>query len=184
MNNSNSRIQPVQIIVGSMLGATEYVAESLQEVLQQHQIESHIHFQPDFKNITKQGTWLICSSTHGAGDLPDNIQQFSKDLIGAKSSGELCNTQFTVIALGDTSYDTFCQAGKALYQQMQDAQSKAIADMLCIDVMEHAIPEEPACEWVTQLLTDGSFLNDKASMKENTLTPEETELEEKPLASS
>lgn len=175
---------PVQIIVGSMLGATEYVAESLQEVLKQNQIESQIHFQPDFKSITKQCTWFICCSTHGAGDLPDNIQQFSKDLINAESSGDLCKTQFIVIALGDSSYDTFCQAGKTLFQQMLVAQSKAIADIFCIDVLEHTIPEETACEWLNQLLTNGSFPNNKAPTNESSLATSELQLKDKPLANS
>lgn len=184
MNNPGSLVQPVQIIVGSMLGATEYVAESLQEILKQHQIESEIHFQPEFKKITQQGTWLICSSTHGAGDLPDNIQQFSKDITNTKSSGELSKTQFAVVALGDTSYDTFCQAGKTLFKQMQDAQSKAIAEIYCIDVLEHAIPEEPACEWLTQLLTAGSFLNNGAPTKESSQATHSAQLKDEPLASS
>jgi MioC protein len=139
---------PVQIIVGSMLGATEYVAESLLETLNQHQIDSELHFQPDFDSLPQQGTWLICSSTHGAGDLPDNIQPFADAL----KDTELKDIQFLTIGLGDTSYDTFCQAGKTLFKLMLDAKAQPLAELFCIDVLEHTVPEEPAALWLSTLL--------------------------------
>ena len=142
---------PVQIIVGSMLGATEYVAESLQNLLQQHSIESEIHFQPDFEQIPKQGTWLICSSTHGAGDLPDIIQQFANDLANVSS---LSGIDYLVVGLGDTSYDTFCQAGKTLFQLMEQKHATPIRDLFCIDVLEHTIPEEIAQQWLISVLEE------------------------------
>lgn len=142
---------PVQIIVGSMLGATEYVAESLQNLLQQHSIESEIHFQPDFGQIPKRGTWLICSSTHGAGDLPDNIQQFASDLADVSS---LSDISYLVIGLGDTSYDTFCQAGKTLFQLMQEKHSTPVKELFCIDVLEHTVPEETAEQWLAGVLEE------------------------------
>ena len=70
-----------QIIVGSMLGGTEYVAEACEEVLQALGHQTKLHLQPDLAQIsTNNQTWLICTSTHGAGDYPDNIQKFVSDL--------------------------------------------------------------------------------------------------------
>lgn len=143
---------PVQIIVGSMLGATEYVAEALQDILKQKGINSELHFQPNFAEIQKFGTWLICSSTHGAGDLPDNIQAFGEALNNAANSDELHNVSYLTVALGDSSYDTFCEAGKNLHQFMGNAKAKPLADVFCIDVLEHSIPEDAATQWLTELL--------------------------------
>lgn len=139
---------PVNIIVGSMLGATEYVAESLQQLLKEHKLESQIHFEPEFNNIESKGTWIICSSTHGAGELPDNIQGFAKHL----DKAHLTSVKFLVIALGDTSYDTFCQAGNTLYQLMINTQATPLSEIFCIDVLEHTVPEDTASEWLDNLL--------------------------------
>lgn len=143
----------VQIITGSMLGATEYVAEDLQARLQQAQIASELHFQPDVSQIPQTGTWIICSSTHGAGDLPDNIQSFATALPDLN----LDQVRFLVIALGDSSYDTFCQAGKTLFSLMQKANATALTDLFCIDVLEHPIPEEIAGDWLEEQIAGGLF---------------------------
>jgi flavodoxin len=55
---------------------------------------------------------LVITSTHGAGDVPDNLQPFAKDL--AEQQPDLNAFKYGVIALGDRSYDTFCQGGKTL----------------------------------------------------------------------
>ena len=67
-----------EIVVGSVLGASEYVADALQEVLLSHTHSAEIHLTPQLSDLDKDATWLICTSTHGAGDLPDNIQPFVK----------------------------------------------------------------------------------------------------------
>ena len=74
-----------------------------------HQVE--LHFQPDFAQISSENqTWLICTSTHGAGDYPDNIQAFVTDL--ENSDQDLSSVKFLTIGIGDSSYDTFCYAAK------------------------------------------------------------------------
>ena len=63
----------VQIIVGSMLGATEYVADAVEAELTPAGHQVTVHLQPDYNDIPESDFWLVCTSTHGAGDLPDNI---------------------------------------------------------------------------------------------------------------
>lgn len=139
-----------EIIVGSMLGASEYVADALAELLSPHQVK--IHLQPDFSQLDPQAYWLLCSSTHGAGELPDNIQAFAKQLMSA----ELKDTKFAVIALGDSSYDTFCEGGKQLAKLMLSANASQLGETYCIDVLEHPVPEETAIEWFSQWLIQHS----------------------------
>ena len=107
-----------QIIVGSMLGGTEYVAEACEEQLNRLDHQVNLHLKPDFtsiindtfaQNTTKKSVWLICTSTHGAGDFPDNIQAFVSDLKNCEQ--DLSSINFMIIAIGDSSYDTFCKAG-------------------------------------------------------------------------
>ncbi|MFC6441672.1 FMN-binding protein MioC [Bowmanella sp. JS7-9] len=133
-----------EIIVGSMLGASEYVADALEAELTQRGAHVTIHLQPDLNELNTTATWILCSSTHGAGDLPDNIQPFAQQLAQAN----LADTHYFIVGLGDTSYDTFCFGAKQLDGLMQSAGAKAITDPLFIDVLEHPIPEDVAVSWI------------------------------------
>ena len=98
-----------QIIVGSMLGGTEYVAEACEETLLALNHQVTLHLTPKFEQInSKNQTWLICTSTHGAGDFPDNIKNFIEDL--KNSTVDLSPVKFMIIGVGDSNYDTFCKA--------------------------------------------------------------------------
>lgn len=136
----------IQIIVGSVLGASEYVAEAMADFLREKSHTVEIHLEPDINNINKQDMWLICSSTHGAGDLPDNIQAFAE----AMPDHDVSNLPFSVVALGDSSYDTFCQAGNTLHQILVKQNAIPLADVFEIDVLQHPIPEDVAVEWLKQ----------------------------------
>ena len=68
------------IIVGSVLGASEYVADAVSETLAEHGHSAVIHLNPKYSEISKDSVWLVCTSTHGAGDLPDNIQSFAEQI--------------------------------------------------------------------------------------------------------
>lgn len=143
-----------EIIVGSMLGATEYVADALAEELTNHDLNSRIHLTPDLTELDPRAVWLICTSTHGAGDFPDNIQTFTKQLPQAS----LNHIRYLLVGLGDSSYDTFCEAGKTMHQLMQAAGANNIVDPCYIDVLEHPIPEDEAVAWLNRHLQRQKFI--------------------------
>lgn len=137
-----------EIIVGSVLGASEYVADALQEVLLNYAHSAEIHLTPQLSDFTQSAIWLICTSTHGAGDLPDNIQRFAEQL----KTQNLCNQKFLVVGLGDSSYDTYCHGSIQIENIMINAGAQIISPALHIDVLNHPIPEDTAVEWLTKWL--------------------------------
>ena len=138
-----------QIIVGSMLGGTEYVAEAVEEVLKQQNHQTKIHFKPNFSEINKENEiWLFCTSTHGAGDFPENIENFIHDL--KQSDQEVDQLPFLVIAVGDSSYDTFCKAGKTLENIMLEKNANKLIDIFMIDMIKVDDPEESAQQWIQE----------------------------------
>jgi len=136
-----------QIIVGSMLGGSEYVAEACQEVLESHNHQTQLHLTPDFQKIAiKDQTWLICSSTHGAGDYPDNIQCFVDNL--TDTDLDLTSTKFFVIGLGDSNYDTFCHAAINIQNLLKSKGSTEVIPILKLNMIDDLDPEEEAKKWI------------------------------------
>ncbi|ASP47727.1 FMN-binding protein MioC [Cognaticolwellia beringensis] len=138
-----------QVIVGSMLGGSEYVAEACEETLTAlgHQVE--LHFQPDFAQIISENqTWLVCTSTHGAGDYPDNIQAFARDL--ENSDQDLSSVKFLTIGIGDSNYDTFCFAAKNINKLLLSKGCIETLPLITLDMSEDIDPEERSQTWLNE----------------------------------
>lgn len=137
-----------EIIVGSVLGASEYVADALQEILLTNSHSAEIHLTPKLSELEQSKNWLICTSTHGAGDLPDNIQPFAEQI----KNKNLSKHTFLVIGLGDSSYDTYCHGSIQIEKIMLNGGAKLMSPALHIDVLNHPIPEDAAVEWLNNWL--------------------------------
>jgi len=138
----------ISIIIGTMLGASEYVADRLTERLEdKHQVTHHLT--PDLAefDLTREDNWIICTSTHGAGDFPDNIVKFVDAL--TQQTPNLSKIKYAVCGLGDSNYDTFCQAGKTIDQLLQQLGATRLIESLLIDVTQGDLPEDHAEIWLT-----------------------------------
>ncbi|MBC3380866.1 FMN-binding protein MioC [Serratia fonticola] len=136
----------ITLISGSTLGSAEYVAEHLAEKLEEAGFSTEMLHGPELDELTLSGHWLVVSSTHGAGDLPDNLQPLLEQL--AEQQPDLSQVQFGAVGLGSSEYDTFCGAIKQIDDLFQARGAKRIGDRLEIDVTQHEIPEDPAEEWL------------------------------------
>ena len=135
----------IDIFIGSVLGASEYVAEAIQAMLKDKGHEVSCYFTPSIQDFDPTKLLLIVTSTHGAGDLPDNIQVFADDL----KNQDLSDTKAIIIGLGDSSYDTFCQGSATIEQIILDAGGKVLFPVYQIDVLHHPIPEDVAVKWLS-----------------------------------
>jgi MioC protein len=138
-------MKSLHFIVGTMLGSSEYVADHLETLIPDtYDITQHLTPNLNDFDLSLPQTWIICTSTHGAGDFPDNIQEFVQQLSTISS---LSNISYTVCALGDTNYDTFCNAGRAIDKKLTDLGAKSLATIALIDVSLGEIPEDTAQLW-------------------------------------
>jgi len=154
----------IQIIVGSMLGGTEYVAEACEETLTKLDHHVDIHLKPDLQNIlnntfptnneqnsnndlAKNPIWIVCTSTHGAGDYPDNIKQFVSDL--SNCDQDLSTVSFLTIGIGDSSYDTFCKAAADISKLLISMGCKELTSIKTFDMSEDIDPEDLAQQWIS-----------------------------------
>ena len=138
-----------QIIVGSMLGGTEYVAEACEETLVALGHQVNVHLEPKFSDINlKNQTLLVCTSTHGAGDYPDNIEPFIQDL--DKSDQDLSSNSFLVIGVGDSNYDTFCAAAKNTSNLLKSKGCRESVSLKTLDMSQDIDPEDLAQQWLIE----------------------------------
>jgi len=141
----------IHIIVGSQMGSSEYVADQLNDELQSKGYTCQVHEQPNLIQIPSRNViWLVCTSTHGAGEFPDNLQEFITNL---KQHTNLNKLSYSVIGLGDTSYDNYNKAAKDVDLLLKTKQANQITQVLEIDAMDEDLPEDIAITWLPTWLT-------------------------------
>ena len=138
----------ITLISGSTLGSAEYVAEHLAEKLEEQGYSTEILHGPELDEVPMQGIWLVVTSTHGAGELPDNLQPLFEQI--ETQQPDLTQVRFGAMGLGSSEYDTFCGGIKTVDRILIAFGAQRIGDMLEIDITKHDIPEDPAEIWLTK----------------------------------
>ncbi|RMX06251.1 nitric oxide synthase [Allofranklinella schreckenbergeri] len=144
-------------IVGTVSDTALYVAQTVQQVLKPQLTGSTLILaQADttgeaLEAAAAQGPVLICTSTHGSGDLPENLQPLYADLDARpRYLGAL---RYGVIALGDSFYDdTFAAGGRLFDARLQDLGAQRIGKLFTIDASEVTDPETAAALWAQEWL--------------------------------
>ena len=150
----------IQILVGSTLGGTEYVAEAAQTLLEEAFFDTELHLDPDLNEMSLQEEqiWLVFLSTHGAGDYPENFKDFMEQLQSVNAP--LNDVRYAIVGIGDSSYDTFCEAAKNFDYILEEMGAQRIADRLEIDVVDQTMPEDKMADWIPLLIEDLNELID------------------------
>ncbi|MEM6987419.1 MAG: flavodoxin domain-containing protein [Pseudomonadota bacterium] len=141
----------IAILAGTVYGSAQFVAEELAQSLTDAGHEATFLEEAELDSVAAAySTLVVCSSTTGSGDIPDNLQPFYIEL---KNGHDLSHMQFAVVALGDSSYlDSYCGAGHALHAALEDCGADPLATPLEIDACEVDTPEDVALPWVEELL--------------------------------
>ena len=138
----------ISIIVGTMLGASEYIGDHLESILNKdHQVKTTLDADLSHFDLSLPQLWLVCTSTHGAGDFPDNIESFVEQL--KQQSPDLSNISCAVCGLGDSSYDTFCNAGITIDTLLESLGATRIHALNKIDIIDGGLPEDNAEQWLS-----------------------------------
>ena len=152
------------ILVGTMTGTAQLVAEDVADVAKARGVEAEVVVMDglDAGVFVRGGAFLVCSSTYGQGDVPDNAQKLFADLERAKP--DLRGVDYGVIALGDRTYaQTFCFGGKRFDALLQSLGAHRIGEVMLHDASAGTIPEEVAVEWIGPWLDLFREKRDKAA---------------------
>lgn len=103
----------VTVLFGSQTGNSERIAQAAGKKLESRGFKVIVSSMRDFKpnSLKKVRNLLIVVSTHGDGEPPDNALSFY-EFLHSKRAPRLEKLNYSVLALGDTSYEFFCQTGK------------------------------------------------------------------------
>ena len=138
----------LHILVATMSGNAESVAQALQLACSDAFDPIHIHRMEtvDSSIFNEDALFLICSSTYGSGDVPDNGQALYAQLDAEPRY--LGHVRYGVISLGDSSYgETFCQGGLKFDARLQDLGAQRVGDVLCHDASGDTVAEDDAVVW-------------------------------------
>jgi sulfite reductase (NADPH) flavoprotein alpha-component len=159
----------VTILFGSQTGNAQGLAENMSGKLEEQGFQVTLSSMNEFKpnRIKKIQNLLILVSTHGEGDPPDTALSFYEFLNG-KRAPQLKDLQFSVLSLGDSSYEFFCQTGKDFDKRLEELGGKRLYPRTDCDLDY----DEPAAEWFEGVL---SSLNETSSTEKQTSLPSSIE---------
>jgi sulfite reductase (NADPH) flavoprotein alpha-component len=103
----------VTILFGSQTGNAEKLAEKLCGQLSEVGFTPTVQSMGSYKarQLKRESYLFVIVSTHGEGDPPDNAEVFY-EFLHSKKAPRLDSLQFSVLALGDSSYEHFCKTGR------------------------------------------------------------------------
>jgi MioC protein len=141
------------ILVGTMTGTAQLVAQELELILDDPstRVRTLLMDGRDAGVFGSGGLFLICTSTYGQGDVPDNAKACYESLQASRP--DLSGVWYGVIALGDRTYaETFCNGGKRFDRILSELGAQRIGDILFHDASGGTLPEEVAAEWAPRWL--------------------------------
>lgn len=127
--------QSATILYGSQTGNAQSLAEKLGKELRDAGVEATVLAMSAFKTnqLKKLTNLFIITSTHGEGTPPDNAIQFHEFLY-SKRAPKLENIQYSVLALGDSSYEFFCKTGADFDEQLAKLGAQRIVPRVDCDL--------------------------------------------------
>lgn len=158
----------ITVLYGSETGNAQSLAELLDQRLTENGYTVTLSSMDAFKTkeLKKVEDLFIVSATHGEGDPPDNAITFH-EFLHSRKAPKLEGVRYSVLALGDESYEFFCQTGKDFDARLAELGGERLTDRVDCDLDF----DEPAENWMQNVLEALSGPNDnRAAVAETTET--------------
>src|SRR5258706_1550462 len=105
----------ITILIGTMTGTAQLCAQEMELARgdDETKVEALLMDDLDSSFFNREGVFLICTSTYGQGDVPDNARALYEDL--QQKRPDLSKLRYGVFGLGDRTYaETFNYGGKSV----------------------------------------------------------------------
>jgi len=143
----------VNILVGTMTGTAQLVAQEIELAFAGPQLDIDVIFMDalDRRVFERPGVFLICTSTYGQGDVPDNAKALYADLCASRDS--LAHVQYGLFALGDSTHvGTYCFGGRRFDEALAARGARRIGEVMQHNASGGTLPEDVALEWFPEWL--------------------------------
>lgn len=142
---SQRRVASITVLFGTETGNGREVARQAVEAAQAQ------GFQADVRDLAEvgRGDWkrfetiLLVVSTHGEGEPPEPVRS-AYNLLHSPRAPKLSHLRYAVFALGDSSYEHFCKAGRDIDGRLAELGAAALIPRVDCDVDY----EEAATAWI------------------------------------
>lgn len=148
-NTAQNQTREVTLLFGSETGNAQMLAEELVRKLEGSNFPVKLSALDDFKprDLKKVQDLLIITATHGEGDPPDNAISFH-EILHSRKAPKLKDLRFSILSLGDQSYEFFCQTGKDFDKRLEELGGERLYERVDCDLDF----DEPAGEWMDAVL--------------------------------
>ncbi|MEM6779825.1 MAG: sulfite reductase subunit alpha [Planctomycetota bacterium] len=145
---------PIDIVFGTQTGNSEEVANEAAAIARTKGFQPRVAGLDtiDMGQLASMAQLLVVISTYGEGEMPDNAELFW-DALSASTAPRLESLQFGVLALGDTSYEHFCRAGKLIDTRLEQLGAIRLAPRIDCDVDY----EDAATSWLQSTIPDAGI---------------------------
>jgi len=162
---SSQPASTLTILYGSQTGNSKGVAAALAEQASAQGLNVDLKSMADIKpkSIKNLTHLLIVASTNGEGEPPDDAIALH-EFLSSKKAPKLENLQYSVLSLGDSSYEFFCQTGKDFDEYLAKLGAKRIAERVDCDVDY----EDDANSWSASIIEKAKeLLGDAVEVSSN-----------------
>ncbi len=165
-SGSSSDARVINILYGSQTGNAESIAIDVATAAKTKGLLPVVKSMDEIEMpaLVSMEYLVLITSTYGEGEMPDNAEILWKEAI-LDSAPKMEQTNYSVLAIGDTSYDLFCQAGIDWDNRLSELGAKRVYDRIDCDI-GHESDAEAWTESVLTIMSKGATLSTSAQGEE------------------
>ncbi|CAG4892294.1 assimilatory sulfite reductase (NADPH) flavoprotein subunit [Paraburkholderia gardini] len=140
--------RPLTVLYGSETGNSAALATTLAGHAAKRGLTLSLHDMATYKTrqLKDEHDMLIIVSTYGEGDPPQPAAGFFEFVEGRKAP-KLPAVRFAVLALGDSTYEHYCEAGKRLDRRLEELGAQRLKPRVDCDIDY----DEAASAWIDDI---------------------------------
>ena len=139
----------INILVGTMTGTAQLCAQEMELALDGDDVQVRTLLMDKLDAgvfADREAVYLVCTSTYGQGDVPDNARALYEALRTGKP--DLTGVRYGVFGLGDRTYaETYNFGGKRFDEVLASLGAERIGERYMHDASGGTLPEEIALDW-------------------------------------